>query len=110
MSSILSSQQQDSEKRLQAFERTFDYVIEALNQPDLHEERIHTQDLLREFYSQMYAAMTYSRFGDWNNAILHMIHALVAHNTLNESSSLFCELNYTTNNRLYPTRINLLNL
>jgi hypothetical protein len=53
MSSILSSQQ-DSEKRLQVFQRTLDYVIKALNQPDLHKERIHTQDLLREFYSQMY--------------------------------------------------------
>jgi hypothetical protein len=35
----------------------------------------------------MYGAMISSRFGDWYNTILHIIHALVAHNTLNESSN-----------------------
>lgn len=85
MSSIMSSQQ-DSEKRLQAFQRTLDYVIEGLNQRDLHEERIRTQDLLREFYSEMYEAMAYSRFGDWYNAILHLVYALVADNTLNQNT------------------------
>lgn len=62
--SVIMFAQQDSEKRLQAFQRTLDYVTQALNQPDLHKERIRTRDLLREFYSAMYEAMAYSRFGD----------------------------------------------
>jgi len=40
-----------------------DYLTEALNQPKLHEERIRTQGILREFYSETYEAMAYSRSG-----------------------------------------------
>ena len=52
---------------------------------------IHTQDVLREFYTQMYEAMICSQArlgggGDWYNTILHIIHALLADNSLNESS------------------------
>jgi hypothetical protein len=54
-----------SEKRLKVFQGTFDYLTEALNQPNLHEERVRTQGILREFYSQTYEAMAYSRSGDW---------------------------------------------